>query len=129
MQRKIMTATLVGLAALATASGAQAQGWGVWAGSQPGYGYRSGGDWTMRAVCSGERARGLEARLRHEQRKGEIDPGTADRIHDAIDRLEDRSRNECDEGDRRSIWNIAQRFDRIQGWMDNAARGDGWRRW
>jgi len=101
---------------LASASAGHAQGWGFW-----------GGDSPLRGVCSGERARGLEARLRHEQRDGDIDPDTADRIHDAIDRLEDRSRGECDEGDRRAIWNIAQRFDRIQGWIENSAHG-GWRR-
>ncbi|MFC3173865.1 histidine kinase [Novosphingobium bradum] len=115
-------ALAVAAGALMTATAGQAQSWGVWLGSGPG-----GGDWAMRSVCSGERARGLEGRLRHEQREGEIDPDTAERIHDAIDRLEDRSRDECDEGDRRAIWSIAQRFDRIQGWMDGAAHG-GWRR-
>jgi len=128
MHKKTIAVALAA-AALATAPGAQAQGWGVWVGSGQQYGYGDGGGgWAVRAVCSGERARGLEGRLNHEEREGEIDPGTADRIHEAIDRLEDRSRNECAEGDRRAIWNIAQRFDRIQGWMENEAHGDG-RRW
>lgn len=129
MYRTIMTAGALAVAALATATAAQAQSWGVWMGSQPHYGYRGGGDWAMRSVCSGDRARGLEGRLRHEERDGDIDPRTADRIHDAIDRLEDRSRNECAEGDRGAIWNIAQRYDRIQGWIENEAHGDGYRRW
>ncbi|MBU6266731.1 MAG: histidine kinase [Sphingomonadales bacterium] len=115
--------------ALASASAAQAQEWSIQFGSRPvyGYGQRGGGEWAFRAVCSGERARGLEGRLRHEEDEGEIDPGTADRMHEAIDRLEDRSRNECEEGDRRSIAGIAQRFDRIQAWMNNEAHG-GWQR-
>jgi len=132
MYRKVITVGALEVAAMVTGTAAQAQGWGVWMGSQPQYGYRGGyggGDWAMRAVCSGERARGLESRLRHEERDGDIDPRTADRIHDAIDRLEDRSRNECAEGDRGSIWNIAQRFDRIQGWIENEAHGDRYRRW
>jgi len=119
-------AVMMAAGALASASAAQAQSWGVYIGSQPSYGYAArGDDWVVRSVCSGERARGLEGRLRHEQDEGEIDPGTADRMHDAIDRLEDRSRNECEEGDRRAIYGISQRFDRIQGWMENEAHG-GW---
>lgn len=116
--------------ALASAGAAQAQGWGGWRDGQSGYGYNGGGEWAMRSVCSGERARHMEGRLRHETGDGDIDPRTADRIHDAIDRLEDRSRNECAEGDRRSIWEISQRFDRIQSWIENAAHDRGWgRRW
>jgi len=131
VNRNKIVALMLAAGAVSGASGAQAQSWGVWAGTQPAYGYdgRDYGGGPLRSVCSGERARGLESKLRHEEREGEIDPRTADRIHDAIDQLEDRSRNECDEGDRRSIWNIAQRFDRIQGWMENAAHGNGWRRW
>ncbi len=126
--RKAM-ALLLAAGTLASASAGHAQSWGVWVGSQPGYGYgwRNDGDWALRSVCSGERARGLESRLRHEEQEGDIDPGAADRIHDAIDRLEDRSRNECGEGDRRAIWTIAQRYDRIQSWIQNEAHG-GWRR-
>jgi len=113
----VMLALTVG--SLATAGTGHAQGWGYW----------GGGGGASRWVCSGERARGLEARLRHEQRDGDIDPDTADCIHDAIGRLEDRSRNECDEGDRRAIWDIAQRFDRIERWIQNAAHGERYRRW
>jgi len=109
MQHKArITVTLALAASALVATGAQAQSWGGWR-----YGDRDGGGWAARSVCSGERARNLEARLRHEQRECEIDPGTAERIHDAIDRLEDRSRDECAEGDGRSIWSIAQRYDRI----------------
>ena len=126
MQKAI--ALVMAAGALASASAVQAQEWSIQLGSRPSYGYApGGGDWVFRSVCSGERARGLEGRLRHEQDEGEIDPGTAERMHDAIDRLEDRSRDECEEGDRRTIWNISQRFDRIQGWMEREAHG-GWNR-
>lgn len=128
MQKAITLAMAAG--ALASATAAQAQGWGVYIGSRPTYGYASrGDDWAARSVCSGERARALEGRLRHEQNEGEIDPATADRMHDAIDRLEDRSRDECEEGDRRAIWGISQRFDRIQSWMENEAHGSWHRGW
>lgn len=127
MQKAISLVLAVG--ALASASAAQAQTWSFQFGSRPAYGYapRGEGERIMRSVCSGDRARGLEGRLRHEQAEGEIDEDTADRMHEAIDRLEDRSRDECDEGDRRAIWGISQRFDRIQAWMDREAHG-GWHR-
>ncbi|HET9629601.1 MAG TPA: histidine kinase [Novosphingobium sp.] len=125
---KVIGAVAFAAAALTAATSAQAQGWGVWAGSQPQYYGGGGGGWAERAVCSGQRARGLESRLRHEEQEGEIDPGRADRIHDAIDRLEDRSRDECAEGDRHAIWGLARQFDRIQAWLENEAHGD-WRRW
>ena len=120
-------ALIAAAGALGSASLAHAQSFGVWvgSGSQYGYGWRGDGDGTLRAVCSGERARGLEGRLRHEEREGEIDPDRVDRIHDAIDRLEDRSRDECREGDRRAIWSIAQRYDRIDSWIQREAHG-GW---
>lgn len=129
MQKAMALAAAV--CTLAVATSANAQSWGVWVGNQAPYGYvnRDGDDWTVRAVCSGERARGLEGRVRHEEEEGELDPRTADRMHDAIDRLEDRSRDECEEGDRRSIWRIAQQYDRIQGWIENEAHGSersGW---
>lgn len=128
---KMAVALMLAAGALSSASTAQAQSWGVWFGSWPQYAYapQRNGDWAVRAVCTGERARGLESRLRHEQEEGEIDPRTADRMHDAIDQLEDQSRDECDEGDRRSIWGISQRFDRIQSWMENEAHGEWHRGW
>jgi hypothetical protein len=50
--------------------------------------------------------------------------------HDAIDDLEARQRNECGEGDWRSVGRIAMRYDRIEGWINNEARqGGGWRGW
>lgn len=120
------TIALMMAASALVSTSAQAQSWGVWFGAQPSYGYAPrGDDWVVRSVCSGERAHRLEGRLRHEQNEGEIDPDTAERMHDAIDRLEDRSRNECEEGDRRAIYGISQRFDRIQGWMEHEAHG-GW---
>lgn len=129
MRRQLALAAAAG--ALALSSSAQAQGWGIWFGTRSTYGYaaRGGDEWAVRAVCSGERARRLEGRVRHEEEEGELDPRTADRMHDAIDRLEDRSRDECEEGDQHSIWGIAQQYDRIQGWIENEAHGnwrEGW---
>jgi hypothetical protein len=72
-------------------------------------------------------ARQLEGRLRHEVGEGDIDPDTAGRMHEAIDGLEQRQRQECDEGDWRSISRIADRFDRIEGWMNAEARRSHWR--
>jgi len=124
---KKVIALVLAASALASASTAQAQNWSIQLGSRLGYGYapQGGGDRVVRSVCSGDRARGLEGRLRHEEDEGEIDPGTADRMHDAIDQLEERSRNECEEGDRRAIWGVSQRFDRLQSWMDREAH-NGW---
>lgn len=114
---------------------AQAQAWG---GYNQGYGgqgygggyYGGGGDWQCRRmafICSGQRAHGLEARLRHEVDEGDIDPRQAGRIHDAIDDLEGRQRNECGEGDWRSVNRIAMRYDRIEGWINASAhQGGGW---
>ncbi len=73
------------------------------------------------AVCSGQRAGLLEQRLGHEVDEGDIDPGTAARIHAAIDRLEDRQRHECDEGDWRAIGRIGERYGRIENWIDAEA--------
>jgi len=126
MRKAVTLAVAVGT--LACATSARAEGFGIWFGSQSPYRYaeRGGGDWAIRAVCSGERAGRLEGRIRHEEAEGELDPRTAARIHDAIDRLEDRSRDECEEGDRRSIWRIAQQYDQIQGWIESEAHA-GWR--
>lgn len=120
----------------AAAGTAQAQVWGGYGGGY-GNGYGGGyggGYWQGRRmadlICSGQRAHGLEARLRHEVDEGDIDPRRADRIHDAIDDLEARQRNECGEGDWRSVGRIAMRYDRIEGWINNEARqGGGWRGW
>lgn len=88
------------------------------------YGYRGYGmSDGVRSVCSGQRGFALESRLRHEQREGEIDPYAADRIHQAIDQLEDQQRHECAEGDWRSIARIGSRYDRIGRWIDTAAHG------
>lgn len=91
-----------------------------------GYGYGYGGygmESRAQAVCSGQRGYALESRLRHEEREGEIDPYTAARIHEAIDRLEDQQRHECAEGDWRSIVRIGSRYDRIGQWIDSSAHG------
>lgn len=58
-----------------------------------------------------------------------IDPGSSDHIHDAIDDLERRQQQECNEHDRRSAWRIADRYRRIKGWMNNEARRSHWRGW
>lgn len=74
-----------------------------------------------RVICSGQRAHILEGRLRHEVAEDEIDDDDANRIHNAIDRLEDRQRHECAEGDSRAIGDIAMRYDRIADWIDSEA--------
>lgn len=82
-------------------------------------------DGVTQSVCSGERAEQLENRLRHEVDEDEIDDDDADRIHNAIDRLEVKQRHECDEGDRRAIRDIAYRYDRIGQWIEREAH-QGW---
>lgn len=128
---KLLTTIALGALSLAAAPAAQAQSWGVWVGAGPGWGwhgprYQPAGDWRVRQVCTGERARNLEARLDHEWREGEIDPRQADRIHHEIDKLEHHSRDECAEGDWRAIARIAGRYDEVQGWIEGAAHGGGW---
>jgi hypothetical protein len=89
-----------------------------------GYGYgRYGMEGGVQAVCSGQRGYALENRLRHEMSEGEIDPYAAARIHQQIDRLEDQQRHECAEGDWRSISRIANRYDRIDQWIETSAHG------
>jgi hypothetical protein len=123
---KAMALVLVA-GSLASASAAQAQRWDNSYGSR-GYGYGADrGDWIARAVCSGQRAHALEARLNRETQQGAINPGTAERMHDQIDQLEDRSRQECAEGDRRAMSGILQRYERIEGWLRNA-ESNGWNR-
>lgn len=115
-------------AMLVGGTAAQAQSWGVYVGNGPGYGRGrhgwGGGDGMMRAVCSGDRAYRLEDRLRHEENEDEIDPRTARRIHETIDRLEDRQHRECAEGDWRSVRDISYRYDQIGQWIDGEAHGD-----
>ena len=127
--RKIVSIVVLGASALA-ASAANAQSFGVYVGNDRGYARYH--DWddsgVVRSVCSGARAHGLEAKLRHEIDEGEIDRDDAYRIHNVIDRLEDRQRQECAEGDRRSIYEIAQRYNGIGQWIDREAHG-GYRRW
>ena len=114
-------------AGLTLSSATQAQSWGI----RFGYGRPMQADWqgqrTAEAVCSGQRAGMLEQRLHHEVDEGDIDPGIADRIHEAIDRLEDHQHRECDEGDWRSIGRIAERYDGIEGWINGEARRSQWR--
>ncbi|WP_353227446.1 histidine kinase [Novosphingobium sp.] len=125
---------VIAAAGLLAGGGAQAHGWGVQFGVGPAYGrpaWGDGQDWRWRqagdAVCSGRRAQALEWRLRREVDEGDIDYGTARDIHRSIDRLEDKQRHECDEGDWRAINRIAGRYDDIDGWISTAAGGRRWR--
>ncbi|NOW45241.1 hypothetical protein FHW96_001396 [Novosphingobium sp. SG751A] len=127
-------AMAIGAAGLVMAGSAQAQSWGVYVGNGAPAPYAAGwhdegADRMMRFICSGQRAHGLENRLDHEVDEGDIDPGTANRIHAAIDGLEDRQRHECAEGDVRSVREIGWRYDRIGQWMESAAHGDDGPRW
>lgn len=126
--RKIYS-VMVMAAGMIAAGPASAQSWGIFVGTGGGYPrYDSGydeDDRLARVICSGQRAHMLEDRLRHEVDENEIDDDDADRIHSAIDRLEDRQRHECREGDRRAIIAIASRYDRIGQWIDSEAHR-GW---
>lgn len=82
-------------------------------------------DARLNAVCSGATARMLEGRLWQEAREGAIDGDEANRLHAAIDRLEDKGRHECAEGDRGGIWHVARRYDRIGQTIGEMAQ----RRW
>lgn len=138
---KSLTAAVLAASAFAGAAGsAQAQDWGRGydRGQDQGYGRdwdggnRNGGGWNgsrgrIGFVCSGRRAQVLEARLRREVYEGDIRGWRAERIHGAIDDLERRQRNECGEGDWRSVDRIADRYDRIEGWIAAEARGRDWR--
>lgn len=130
--RTFIAVALAASALAASAPAAQAQSFGVYIGSGPSWGWRPpvyepawrpAYDWRAQQVCSGQRARGLEAKLDHEYREGEIDPYQADRIHAAIDGLERRQAEECREGDIGAIHNIAGRYDGIQRWIDRSAHG------
>uniref|UniRef100_UPI003A85D788 hypothetical protein n=1 Tax=Sphingomonas sp. GlSt437 TaxID=3389970 RepID=UPI003A85D788 len=124
---KMIGLAVVGACAL-VASAANAQTFSLYIGNDGDYGWHYRDDGLVQSVCSGARAHALEARLRHEVDEDEIDDDDAARIHNAIDRLEDRQRHECSEGDRRSIYEIAQRYDGIGQWIDREAHGDE-RRW
>ncbi|HSR01019.1 MAG TPA: histidine kinase, partial [Sphingomicrobium sp.] len=92
-------ATVLIAAGVLVSSAANAQSWGVYVENAPGYhGYdQRGEDWDngFRAVCSGQRARSLEAKLSHEAGEDEIDDWDAARIHRQIDRLEQKQDREC----------------------------------
>lgn len=132
--RKYVTIAMLSAGLLACRS-ANAQSWGLYIGNggTPAH-YRDDdddddNDGLARSICSGQRAHGLEDRLRHEVDENEIGDDEADRIHGVIDRLEDKQRHECEEGDRRAIGEIAYRYDRIAQWIDSEAHGDrrqGW---
>ncbi len=129
--RRVLGAMLLGVG-LVTSGTAYAQSWGIYVGTGGGYpryyrDYDDDDDGLARFICSGRRAHALEDRLRHEVDEDEIDDDDADRIHEVIDRLEDRQRHECAEGDRRAIYDIAGRYDRIGQWIDREAHGP-WRR-
>lgn len=125
--------TIVLLAGFMVSPSANAQSWGVYIGNGPrnyqGPGYyqsdrRFGwNDGRINAVCSGQRAQMLEDRLRHEDDEGEIDDDDLDRIHGAIDRLEDKQDHECREGDWRGVRNISYQYDQIGAWIDREAHG------
>jgi len=124
--QKFGTALVVAAGLLASPS-ANAQSWGVYIGSGPRY-YQPDrhfgwNDRRIDAVCSGQRARMLENRLRHEDDEGEIDDEDLDRIHNAIDRLEDKQDHECREGDWRNVRNISYQYDQIGAWIDREAHG------
>jgi hypothetical protein len=124
--RKIATAVLL-TAGLLVSPAANAQSWGGHSGYGQRYGGydRRGGYWNNRArdVCSGQRARSLKAKLRHEYREGEIDGYTAERLNRQIDRLQRKQYHECREGDWRAIRNISFQYNRIDRWIDQRAHG------
>ncbi|HEY7805826.1 MAG TPA: histidine kinase [Croceibacterium sp.] len=135
--RKIATAVLLA-AGMMAAPAAHAQSWGVYVGNSPGYngngygygnGYQRGWDNGVNAVCSGQRAYRLEARLRQEYREGEIDGRDGARIQRSIDRLENKQRHECCEGDWGAIRNISYQYDQLDQWIDQEAHGRWHRGW
>lgn len=125
---KIISAAALGAAAFIS-SPAGAQPWGAYVGGGGGY-YHPRSYWMdnlVQSVCSGQRAHTLESRLRHEESEGEIDPYSAARLHQSIDRLENQQRHECAEGDWRSIARIGSGYDRIGQRIE--AEAHGYRRW
>ena len=123
--RKLGTAILLA-AGVMVSTAANAQSWGVYVGNSPGYyGYNRQGDWDdgVNAVCSGQQARALEARLRHEYDENEISGWDAARINRQIDRLERKQVHECREGDWRALRNISYQYSQIGQWIDQQAHG------
>jgi len=110
------------------ATAASAQRWDPYYGHAPTI-YASTDYGSADGVCSGRRAQMLEGWLNRKVEYGTIDADRADRIHSAIDRLEDRARHECREGDGRAIGDISERYDRIGAWIRSSGE-DEWRdRW
>lgn len=136
--RNLTIAAALAVSLTGLAGSAQAQSWGQdkYGWQNRGYGWNGGGQ-----DCSPRRAYALEARLDREWRQGNIDPRTARRIKDQIDKLEAKQDHECREGDWREVREIADRYDRIEQWIDRESQsyryrrggygwnGDGYRRW
>jgi hypothetical protein len=136
MVRKVLGAALLGVALLAAGT-AQAQSWGDpghrwngwgghdgYRGGYGGNGYRGFGGGQ---VCSGQRGQALQGKLRHEWNEGELDPRTAQRIERELYKLQYKAREECAERDWGAVQGIAQRYDRIESWMEREAHGrNGW---
>jgi len=122
VMRKIIFALLVAAGSLSAAA-ASAQEWAPY-GGRPAY-YAAGRGGSGDDVCSGRRAHMLEGWVGRKTAEGAIDPDRADRFHAEIDRLEDRARHECREGDWRGIQHISDRYASIEG----AVRAAGRDRW
>jgi hypothetical protein len=69
-------------------------------------------------VCSGNRARDLDARIEGAQRDRRIDPRQAARLHQQVDRYEGSARQACGRRDFRQITEIAGRYDGIERRLD-----------
>ena len=130
---RTITGITILAAGLVCGGAAQAQSWGGPFDTGPGYARPVAVDWQhwqdqrlADGICSGQRAAQLEQRLRREVGEGDIAPETAGRIHEAIDKLEQKDGHECEENDWHAVAKIAGRYDRIQGWLDSA---DGRGRW
>ncbi|MCW1381307.1 hypothetical protein OLX02_00580 [Novosphingobium sp. KCTC 2891] len=72
-------------------------------------------------TCNGRFAAVLENRVQREASEGDIDRDTAWRMHREIDRLEDKGRHECSEGDWRAARGIGENYMRISRWIDSEA--------
>lgn len=125
--RKFVSAALLGAGLLVSAP-ATPQDWSPYGGDNHDHDYRGDDDEDELAqtICSGDRAQELEERLRHQEDEEEMDGREVDRIHRAIDRLEDRQHRECATGDLRAIDEIAFRYDRIARWIDGGAQARSW---
>jgi hypothetical protein len=127
---KSLTMTLAVGASLLTGAAAQAHEWNTWGRND---GYQR--DWRdqrgmdrdlIQSTCSGERGYNLEVRLQREVREGDIDRGSARRIQREIDRLQNKERHECREGDFREVRDISNGYIRLRAWIDRES-GDGYR--